>query len=153
MILLLILALAIAAAVYFLNRFLPFKICAVCAGISGAWLLATLGILLGLVSLEEYGPPILMLMGATAAGIAYQGEKKFGFAQKSVWLWKIPASFISLAVFYWFFLNISWPTFLIEAVLISFLAFLFFIRKSGSIRPKEISKEIEGLKQKLQDCC
>ena len=148
---LIILSLVITLAVYFLNRILPFKVCAVCVGISGAWLLATLGILIGFIPLDKYGPPILMLMGGTAVGIAYQGEKRFGFAKKSAWHWKIPAAIIGLAVFYRLFLNFGWTSFFIEAALLSFLAHLFFIRKES---PREkLSKEIKGLKQKLEDCC
>ena len=89
---LIILSLVITLAVYFLNRILPFKVCAVCVGISGAWLLATLGILIGFIPLDKYGPPILMLMGGTAVGIAYQGEKRFGFAKKSAWGLQIPSA-------------------------------------------------------------
>ena len=148
------LSLIIIAIIYFLNRFLPFKVCAVCAGISGAWLLAMLGILVGLISIEEYGSAILMLMGATVVGIAYQGEKAFDFAKKSIWFWKIPATLIGLAAFYQFFLNIGWTSFFIETALIFSLAFVFFVKKDGSRKKlSEESEEIENLKQKLNGCC
>lgn len=146
-----IVSLAIILIVYFLNRIMPFKVCAVCAGVSGAWFLATLGILVGLVSMEEYGLAILMFMGATVVGIVEQGEKRFGFAKKSVWLWKIPATLAGLAVFYWFFLNIGWLTFGVEAALLSFLLYVFFIRKNE--RQKKLDQEISGLKRKLEECC
>ena len=148
---LIILSLAIILAVYFLNRIMPSKICAVCAGISGTWLLATLGILIGLVSLEEYGLAILMLMGATVVGIANQGEKTFVFAQKSIWFWKIPSIIIGLPLFYWLFLNIGWFTFGIEAILMLFLLYVFFIRKNHG--QKKSGRETDELKKQLEECC
>lgn len=151
MINLLALALVIALVVYSLNRIMSFRVCAVCAGISGSWLLATLGILAGLISIKEYGSAILMLMGATVVGIAYQGEKAFDFAKKSIWFWKIPSIIVGLALFYWLFMNIGWTSFLIEAALLSFLAFVFFVRKGGP--RKKLSGGIKDLERRLKDCC
>lgn len=156
MVLLLIVALIITALVYWLNRFLPFRICGLCAGVSGAWLLATLGILAGYLSFEEYGLPILIFMGGTAVGIAYQGREKLSFAQKGVWYWRIPATFVGLAVLYWFFLNMSWPIFVAEVVLLGFLTFVFFICKNEivpGVSRKTFNEKLKEIKEKLKECC
>lgn len=106
---------------------------------------------MGFISLEEYGLPILMMMGATVVGVAYQGEERFGFAKRSIWHWKIPATIIGLMVFYRLFINLGWISFFIETGLILFLGFTFFTKKNE--QRKKLNHEIEDLKQRLNDCC
>jgi hypothetical protein len=153
MLTLLFLALIIMTVVYWLGSVLPFKICAICAGVSGAWLLATLGILLGFVSLNDYRLPILMLMGGTAVGIAFQGQEKLAFAKKNIWRWKVPSTLIGLGIFYWFFTNMGWLTFAAEAGLLGFLIFVFFIRKNEIVHGVTEKTSNQGIKEKLEECC
>jgi hypothetical protein len=157
MISLLITALIITAIVYWFNRFLPFKICALCAGVSGAWLLATFGILAGFLKAEALRLPILIMMGGTAVGIAFQGQEKLSFAKKSIWHWKIPSALIGLGIFYWFFLKMSWLTFIIEVILLGFLVFVFFIRQSAAesrgIDEKIFNQKLKEIEENLRKCC
>ena len=65
--------LTIALAVFGANRFLPFKICSVCAGVAGTWMWLLAGIFLG----HEIDPLIpAVLMGGSVVGIYYQIKDK-----------------------------------------------------------------------------
>ncbi len=151
MLIVVFLIILITAAVYFMNRLSSFKLCPVCAGVSGTWLLLVLGIIIGLLPYDQFRPLILLLMGATAVGIAYQGEKKFKFAQKGVWRWKAPAIIAGLVVFWSLSLLVNWYTFILELVLISVLAYVFFIRRDR--RRQKNNQKADELKKKLEECC
>lgn len=151
-----VLILLITVFVYFINRLLPFKVCPICAGVSGTWLLIVLGITAGLLPLEEFRSLVLLLMGATVAGIAYQGENKFKFSQKSIWHWKVPVIAGGLLVFWWLSLFVNWWTFVLELILVSVSAYLFFIRPEQNkfkSREDKISPAKEEIEKKLDECC
>src|SRR3989344_6586399 len=112
-----------------LNKWLPFKICPICAGVSGSWLLLTAGIVLGRWS-GDYKLPIAMLMGGTVVGIAFQGEAKLDWAKKGIYVWKAPVVIFGMPMAYWLFKNMNPATFVIEVFLLAVLVYLFFIKSS-----------------------
>ena len=73
----LVLVAGITLGVKAANKFLPFSVCAICAGVSGAWVLLSFAILTDLAQAAVYLSVITLLMGGTVVGIAYQAEKKF----------------------------------------------------------------------------
>ncbi|MCL5795126.1 MAG: hypothetical protein M1338_02110 [Patescibacteria group bacterium] len=135
--------------VWLANRFLPFKICPICAGVSGTWIWLIIGYFLG-YQINLIIPAILM--GGSVVGLAYQLEKKLP-AESTSWheslLWKtlfIPAGFVLT----YSILTKEW---LISSVVIVFLlgiSFLFLSSSSKSDSNKEIIKK---LKQKMDKCC
>lgn len=153
MLLAIILIIIITLIFNFLNHLLKIEFCPICIGVSGTWIFLTIGIMSGILS-ESYKLPILMLMGGTVVGIAFQGEKKFSFAKNNIWFWKIPAIIIGFIIFYIFFLKMNWLTFFLELILLIILSYLFFIKSkkdSEVITDKE--KKIKKLEKLLKGCC
>ena len=146
-----LLVLVITLIAVALNKLLPFKICPICAGISGSWLILTAGILLARWS-GGYMLPIAMLMGGTVVGIAFQGEAKFNWAKKGIYMWKAPVIILGMPVAYWLFQNMSLTTLAVEILILSVLIYFFFIRSSHA------GKNIDGhhvveLEDKMKNCC
>ena len=133
------------------NKFLPFSVCAICAGVSGAWVLLSFAILTDLAQAAVYLSVITLLMGGTVVGIAYQAEKKFGWqGEKSFWF-----RFAIIAVgFYAAHVavgSLSWPAFVFELAVLSALAYLFFVRRDASAGPHSL--EAGKLEKELENCC
>ena len=151
---LLVLVITVIVAVF--NRSLPFKICPICAGISGSWLILTAGILLARWS-GDYKLPIAMLMGGTVVGIAFQGEAKFDWAKKGIYMWKAPVIILGMPVAYWLFKNMSLTTLVIEILVLSVLIYFFFIGSSlrGSASKLAIvdGRHVVELEDKMKNCC
>ena len=137
--------LGLSLLVWLANRFLPFKICPICAGVSGTWIWLMAGYFMG----YQIDPIIpAMLMGGSVVGLAYQLEKKLS-PDKSQLLWKtlcIPAGFI-LA---YSILFKEWLVFSVILVFLLVIIYLFF-SKDGNKQPDR--KKIEDLKNKMDKCC
>lgn len=146
-----LLVLVITVIVVALNKSLPFKVCPICAGISGSWLILTAGILLARWS-GDYKLPIAMLMGGTVVGIAFQGEAKFEWAKKGIYMWKAPVIILGMPVAYWLFKNMSLMTLAVEIAALAILMYSFFIR-SHNISKHENDKHITELENKMKNCC
>lgn len=144
---------AITLGVKFANRFFPFSVCAICAGVSGAWVLLTLAVLAGLAPEAFYLPVITLLMGGTVVGIAYQAERTFGWSgEKSFWL-----KFVIIVVgFYFAHIAVgalSWMTFALELAALAVLVYLFFVRRNAGAKNHPPSQKAEELEKALKDCC
>ena len=120
---------AISFAVWLLNKFIPYKICPVCAGISLAWLLISAGMMIGLLEASNWELIVAIAMGGTAAGIAFQAEKKFGWHNPMI---KLPIIIAGFILAYFAAGNINLWTLTAEAIIIIVLGYLFFISKIGS---------------------
>ena len=137
--------LGITLLVYLANRILPFRICPICAGVSGTWI--------GLIIARFSGYPIditipALLMGGSVVGIAYQLEKKLP-AEKSSLLWKtffIPAGFIAA-----YGILIEWRGIFFAALI--FLLLLSSLFLSPRKQQESQKKAVEELKKKMKDCC
>lgn len=134
-----------------LNKSLPFKICPICAGVSGSWLILTAGIVLGRWS-GDYKLPIAMLMGGTVVGIAFQGEAKFDWAKKSIYMWKAPVIILGMLLAYWLFNNMSPVTMVAEILFLSSLVYYLFIKSSRSSRHGD-DQHVTELEKKMEKCC
>lgn len=141
--------LVITVAVWLANRFLPIKICPICAGVSLTWFWMLLGILTERLAVAGFQLPIAILMGGSIVGIAYQLEKKLP-PGRSPLLWK--ASFIPVgfaAVFE--VLNFHWGILTAIGVLISFIVLLFFW--FGGKDHALSNKTVEKLEKEMEQCC
>lgn len=140
--------LAITGLIWLTNRILPFKICPICAGVSGTWLWMLAARILG----YEIEVIILaMLMGGSVVGIAYQIEKRLP-SNRSPLLWKtlfIPAGFIAV----YSLLSSWWPAFIAAAILIAILIIQFTKGDGNEIVGPKQNQQVEELKKKLNDCC
>lgn len=130
--------LVIATITRLANKALPFKICSICAGVSGTWAWLLAGRWLGYpIDVVVLG----LLMGGSVVGIAYQVEKR---------RWKtlfIPLGFIAAysLIFSW------WTAFGLMILLLSLL-FLVFVKKPRGFSRKD-EKEIAELEEKMKKCC
>ncbi|MBI2588053.1 hypothetical protein HYW30_02015 [Candidatus Azambacteria bacterium] len=138
--------LVITGFVWLLNRLLPFRICPICAGVSGTWLWILAGMYSGWLETESWQLVAAMLIGGSVVGIAYQIEKHLP-ADRSPLLWKtlfIPAGFVAAASA----LASRWLTFGAAALTLFVLPLIFLNRSEHSA-----SATWKTIKEKLKDCC
>lgn len=131
--------------VHLANRFLPFKICSICAGVSGTWIWLLIGYFLG-YQIDLMVPAILM--GGSVVGLAYQLEKKLA-REKSSLLWK--TLFISVGFIAVYELLIGgWLMFSVAMIFLLGVSFLFLSSRDKKDSDRE---KIEELKKKMDKCC
>ncbi|MBI2042040.1 MAG: hypothetical protein HYT20_03415 [Candidatus Nealsonbacteria bacterium] len=140
--------LAITFIVWLSNKIFPFKICPICAGISGTWLWVISGLYLGWLDAENWRLFAAMGMGSSIVGIAYQLEKKI--SNKSLLLWKtlfIPAGFAAMygALMQKFDILSGGLIFLLIIVTV----FLLPVAEKS----KQNQTKIQELKNKMKNCC
>lgn len=142
--------LVISFAVWLLNKAMPFKICPVCTGVSLTWFLISVGIVIGLLETNSWELIVAIAMGGTAAGIAFQAEKRFNWHSPMM---KLPIIIIGFILSYFAVGNISLWTLMAEAAIILILGYLFFISKFDSSANAADSKKLKELEEKMKDCC
>lgn len=149
-----VLILVITGFVWFLGRTLSLKICPICAGVSGAWLLFTVAMLAG-ADETLLLPPTLLLMGGSVVGIAYQGERSFRWATRHPLLWKMIVISIGIPLAFLAANSISIETFSVEIVILGVLSYFFFVRTSISPIPEKgvVSHSVKKLEQEMKNCC
>lgn len=156
MFLAIILILIITGLVWLLNRVLPFKICPVCAGVSGTWLILTALILGGIIPTSDFLLPTSILMSGTVVGIAYQGEKSLKWAAKNQIVWKLIVLAFGFSAVWWVVQHLSWATFVGELAMLSVVVYLFFIRRGSTAphapHPNDPSN-VQKIEKGLEDCC
>ncbi|MEK7669200.1 MAG: hypothetical protein AAB350_01225 [Patescibacteria group bacterium] len=134
----------IGLLIWLANRFLPFKICPICAGVSGTWIWLMIGYFLG-YQINLVIPS--MLMGGSVVGLAFQLGEKLGRG-KSLILWKtlfMPAGFV-LA---YSILFKEWLLFSAALIFLLVIAFLFLSKNEK----KSDRQVVEELKKKMDNCC
>lgn len=154
--LMLILLLGITGVVRALNRFFAFRICPICAGVSATWFLLSAGVLAGYAQKEVFLPLILLLMGGSVVGVAYQGERSFSWAMKFPLLWKMIVIAAGMPLALWAAQTMSIKALAGEIMVLSLLAYLFFSRRPEEKKSAadDISKARErDLEEKLKKCC
>lgn len=134
-----------------LNRVWKWRVCPICAGVSGSWLTLTAGIVFGDWSVD-YRLPIAMMMGGTVVGIAFQGEARFDWAKKGIYMWKAPVVVIGMPVAYWLFKNMSLMALAAEILFLSVIAYFFFIKSSIGKKHND-TRNITELEEKMKKCC
>lgn len=145
------LLLALALSARFLNKKPPFQICPICISVSGTWLLLTAAILLDYASKTDFLPIILLLLGGTVTGIAYQGEKSIGWAARYPFAWKLIIVTGGIPLAFWATENISVKILLVEMLALAALAYIFFIRSAPLNRRDQ--NQTRELEKKLKNCC
>lgn len=145
-----ILVLTAGAALF--KKYTSWKICPICAGVSGtwAWMLAA----------RSWGYPVdssllAMLLGASVTGIAYRAEKRLAPGQSPL-LWKVffvPAGLVAVfgvvskdAVLFWGGIG--------SALLVA-ITFFGFPRLPKKIKntPVGVSAEVKFIEKEMEKCC
>lgn len=141
--------LLISVTVLVIRKLLPsFGVCPVCAGVAGTWL--------WMFAARYYGYPadiniISLLMGGSVVGITYQLERKIRPGKIMAWkILFIPAGFmLSYNLIYF-----SWLYLILSIVAILSLLFIFLVWPvSGSMDSKNNGRNVEGLEEKMKNCC
>ncbi len=146
--------LVITFLAWLVNKLLPFKICPICAGVSGTWFLLLAGILLGWLSVANYYLLIAVLMGGTVVGIAYQGEKRLNIEPENFLKFKTAVIVPGFVLVYFALANIGWLALVIEAAVLAAVMYLYFVRPNLRERPPvQDKRKIAELEDKMKNCC
>lgn len=134
---------AITGLVWAAGKILTFKVCPICAGVSGTWIWMLIARFLG----YEIELIILaILMGGSVVGIAYQIEKRLP-PNRSPLLWKtffIPAGFVAV----YSIISSWWFAFIVLAILLVILAFRFTEREKSTQNSR-----VDDLEKEMENCC
>lgn len=155
----------ITGLVWLFNRVLPFKICPICAGVSGTWLWILAGIYLGLLDARSWSLVATIGMGGSVVGIAYQIEKRLP-SHRSPLLWKtlfIPTGFIAAYSVISLAVSPSNPSWWTAFIMTTTILIILVLRFSGqpqhsadqlnkTARP-ERNRRVEELEKKMKNCC
>jgi len=115
------------------NRFLPFRICPICAGVSLTWIWLVTGYFLG-YQIDLLIPALFM--GGSVVGISQQLDIK-----------KLKIIFISLGfIVAYSILSENWVTLLVFLAIILLILFLF----NNKNKKLNSNKELE---EKIKNCC
>lgn len=149
--------LVITGVVWLVNKLSSLKICPVCAGVSGTWIVLSVLILTGVLHHPSDMLRLAILMGGTVVGIAYQGEKKLRWANDNPIFWKLIVVGLGFPAVYAAVQYLSWATLTAEFVVLGVLMYAFFIRKG---RPPESHlphrtdvPNVQKIEKGLEKCC
>lgn len=147
----------ITGLVWALNKLLPFKLCPVCAGVSGTWIILTALMLGNVIPDSLFIIPVSILIGGTVVGIAYQGEKSLLWVKHYPVAWKLAVMVVGFSLVYGAVQYMSWTTFGIELVALAGVVYLFFIRRgvSGAIHTAHPgdAQDVKKIEKGLEQCC
>jgi len=136
--------LILTALVWLLKKFLPFRACAVCAGVSLTWLWLLGAYWLG-YSIDT--KIIALLIGGSVVGVAYELKKKMAPTRFLLW-WKLVLIIAGFAAAYGL-IEAWWSLFFAGLIPMLLLAILAF-KKRG---PQPFSEKVEELKKQMEECC
>jgi len=129
------------------------KICPICVTVSSIWLILSAGIAWDFLDLPTFIVPIALLMGGTVVGIAYQGEKKFRWAVKNRFLWKILVIGAGMSIAYASILNLNKFVVFAEISVLFIIAYFFFTPPSYKQSDGSADQNVDELKEKMKQCC
>lgn len=138
---------------WFLNKFWPFKICPICAGVSLTWLWIVAGVAANLLEPQNWKLLLAVAMGGTVVGIAYQGEKKYPQMARDIFKWKMPVILIGFLFVWWTLENISWLSVGIDIVVLCTITYFYFLKHNISKLELKENPRIKELEEKLEECC
>ncbi|KKU48566.1 hypothetical protein A3H10_03555 [Candidatus Uhrbacteria bacterium RIFCSPLOWO2_12_FULL_46_10] len=138
---------ALTGIIWFLNRFFPWRVCAICAGVSGTWLWM-IGARILSYNIDLLVPAVLM--GGSVVGLAYQLETKLP-RHRSPLLWKtlfIPAGFMTVL----YLLSWQWVGFFSTLVALAIITGFFFLGSSRLGKGHD-DKQVLELEREMDKCC
>jgi len=135
-----------------LEKFIPFRFCAICYSVS-LTLIALF--LLDASNLFEVDPVLIsILMGGSVVGIMYRLEKYFK-DNKLRNFWIVRIGFVVLAIlFSYYLLNRKWDNLMLVVILIIFgITFAFIFSKQIEQSTKKSNKLFGKIGKDLENCC
>jgi hypothetical protein len=132
---------------YMTKRTSRWRICPICVGVSGAWLVLSAGIVWGFFS-PDFKLPVAMLMGGTVVGIAFQAEKVF---KSNVFYLKPGIIIVGMAAAYFLFINLGPVILLVDIVVLLATGYFLFIKPT--VVKYSNSDGASDLEEKLKNCC
>ena len=128
------------------NAVFPLRICPVCAGVAGTWLLMLLARWLGFAA-----DPLLVavLMGGSVVGVAYQLEAKLAPRRSGIWfkLLFIPLGFAAAYELLFF----RWGWFFPAALALGVITWIFL--SPFKKPPADENQKAARLEEELKNCC
>jgi len=128
--------LVISLFVWITNHFSPFRICPICAGVSGTWIWILTGHFLG-YEVDLIIPALLM--GGSVVGISSKLDK----------IWKIIFILLGFILAYNLLLE-NWMVLAIFLVVFVLILLVFLASNKEANSNKGVTKELE---QKMKNCC
>ncbi len=116
-----------------------FKICRICATVSGLWLVMSALVAWKVAPLSMLAIPIALLMGGSIVGIAYQRHSL---------RWKITTIAIGMPFSYYFIINLNKKVVIIEIITLLVIAYILFVKKGGAD-----SQSVSDIEKKMKQCC
>lgn len=116
-----------------------FKICWVCATVSGIWLAMSALIALHIVPRATLEIPIALLMGGSVVGIAYQRYQL---------RWKISVIAIGMPLAYLLITNLNKKIVIIEIIILLVIAYILFAKKNLAD-----NQSVRDIEKKMKQCC
>ena len=147
-----ILILAVTGLVHLANKVLPFGICPICAGVAGAWFLVSIGLVGGVLYAEGWKLFTAIAMGGSIVGIAYKGEKRFQWAPRHIFLFRLPVIVIGFIAVYMAQMYLSLFVLLLEFMFLVVITYVYFVMPHRKSAQPE-SRRVEELEKKMEDCC
>jgi len=133
---------------YFTKRSVRLRVCPICVAVSGTWLILSAGIIWGFFS-ADFKMPVIMLMGGTVVGIAFQAEKLF---KSNIFYFKSGIIIVGMPIAYYLFLNLSPLILLVDVLVLLVIGYIFAIKSKnpGSLGDERGNADLE---EKLKNCC
>ena len=126
------------------NKLSYLKLCPICAGVSGTWIMFIALKFMG----YEVNPVILaLLLGGSVVGFSYKADKFVG--SKKIMAWKlafIPVGFLAAYDLVYFS-----PRIFIWLAVLAVIVYMFIFYKAKT-REKE-KDNIKNLEEKMKNCC
>lgn len=137
----------ITSLVHRANKSLPFRICPICAGVSGTWLIM---LVLRFLGYSVPGVLLSLLMGGSVVGLGYQLEKRLP-PGRSALIFKTLFFCGGFTIVYGIVL-MNW--FLAAAALLALLLIilLFFLPTQSPVEAPA-GDSVKQLEKQLEDCC
>ncbi|OGL64814.1 hypothetical protein A3B21_03780 [Candidatus Uhrbacteria bacterium RIFCSPLOWO2_01_FULL_47_24] len=139
-----------------ISQLLPYKICPVCAGVSGTWLVLGALMLAGRLPEATYLLPIAILMGGSVVGIGYQGEKSYRWPAQNPVIWKLIVMSIGFPLVYNVVLRLNWSVWFGELIALCLLMYAFFVRKAKPephTPHRSDDSDVQKIEKGLEKCC
>lgn len=114
-------------------------ICPICAAVAGTWLILTALILANYLNAETFMPLVLLLMGGSVVGIAYQIGKR-----------KPIVIGTGMLLAFWAARNLSFKVLILEILALATIGYFLFREPTVENLEKLPKSELE---KKLKDCC
>lgn len=141
----------ISGMIFLARKIWPsFRVCPICAGVSGTWLWILIGIWTGWLEANSWKLIAALAMGGSVVGVAYQIEKRIKPDKIMAWkIFFIPTGF-ALAYNLIYF---SWLYVLLLSVII-FLTIFFFLKWLVSSKSRtDKDGRIVDIEKKMENCC